>query len=202
MRGLHAISFYQMHGWIQWARTFHLTQTLGFFTGPSEYWGGYVEQHRRQWHPTPVLLHGKSHGRRSLVGCSPWGCKESNTTERLHFHFLLSCIGEGNGNPLQCSCLVNPKDGRVKWLRNWSDLAAVAAAILITACASSSLVFHMMYCLHRGIPNNVCRSSALKEVEFNWLPRNVSYEWWLPELEHRKGETMKKFTIKKLTNTT
>ena len=146
MRGLHAISFYQMHGWIQWARTFHLTQTLGFFTGPSEYWGGYVEQHRRQWHPTPVLLHGKSHGRRSLVGCSPWGCKESNTTERLHFHFLLSCIGEGNGNPLQCSCLVNPKDGRVKWLRNWSDLAAVAAAILITACASSSLVFHMMYC--------------------------------------------------------
>ena len=56
--------------------------------------------------------------------------------------------------------------------------------------------------LHRGIPNNVCRSSALKEVEFNWLPRNVSYEWWLPELEHRKGETMKKFTIKKLINTT
>ena len=66
---------------------------------------------RRQWHPTPVLLPGKTHGQRSLVGCSPWGCKESDTTERLHFHFSLSCIGEGHGNPLQCSCLENPRDG-------------------------------------------------------------------------------------------
>ena len=65
----------------------------------------------RHWHPTPVLLPGKSHGRRSPVGCSPWGQKESNTTEQLHFHFSLSCIGEGNGNPLQRSCLENPRDG-------------------------------------------------------------------------------------------
>ena len=66
---------------------------------------------RRQWHPTPVLLPGKSLGRRSLVGCSPWGCEESDMTEQIHFHFALSCIGEGNGNPLQCSCLGNPRDG-------------------------------------------------------------------------------------------
>ena len=64
-----------------------------------------------QWQATPVLLPGKSHGRRSLVGCSPWGCYESDTTEQLHFHFSLSCIGEGNGNPLQCSCLENSRDG-------------------------------------------------------------------------------------------
>ena len=70
---------------------------------------------RRQWQPTPVLLPGKFHGRRSLVGCSPWGCKESDMTERLHFHFSLSCTGEGNGNPLQCSCLENPRDGGVWW---------------------------------------------------------------------------------------
>ena len=70
---------------------------------------------RRQWQPTPVLLHGGSHGRRTLVGCSPWGCKESDMTERLHFHFSLSCIGEGNGNPLQCSCLENPRDGGAWW---------------------------------------------------------------------------------------
>ena len=70
---------------------------------------------RRQWQPTPVLLPGKAHGRRSLVGCSPWGHEESDTTERLHFHFSLSCIGEGNGNPLQCSCLENPRDGGVWW---------------------------------------------------------------------------------------
>ena len=66
---------------------------------------------RRQWHPTPVLLSGKSHRWRSLVGCSQWGRKESDTTERLHFHFSLSCIGEGNGNPLQCSCLENTRNG-------------------------------------------------------------------------------------------
>ena len=56
---------------------------------------------RRQWHLTSVLLPGKSHGRRSLVGCSPWGHWDSDTTERLFFHFSLSCTGEGNGNPLQ-----------------------------------------------------------------------------------------------------
>ena len=68
-----------------------------------------------KWHPTPVLLPGKSHGRRSLVGCSPLGREESDTTERLHFPFSLSCIGKGNGNLLQCSCLENPRDGGAWW---------------------------------------------------------------------------------------
>ena len=98
-------------------------------------------QWRRPWHPTPALLPGKSHGRRSLVGCSPWGCKELDTTERLHFHFSLSCIGEGNGNPLQCSYLENPRDGgawwaavsgvaksqiRLKWLNSSSSILVIA----------------------------------------------------------------------------
>ena len=52
---------------------------------------------------------------RSLVGCSPWGREESDTTERLHFHFSLLCIEEGNGNPRQCSCLENPRDGGAWW---------------------------------------------------------------------------------------
>ena len=51
------------------------------------------QHQRRKWHPTPVLLPGKSHERRSLVGCSPWGRKESDMTEQLPFHFSLSCIG-------------------------------------------------------------------------------------------------------------
>ena len=86
--------------------------------------------------PTPVLLPGKSHGRRSLVGCSPWDRKESDTTERLHFHFSLSCFGEGNGNPLQCSCLENPRDGGA-WCvavygvaQGWHDWSDLAAAML------------------------------------------------------------------------
>ena len=76
--------------------------------------------------PTPVLLLGKPHGWRSLVGCSPWDLEESDTTERLHFHFSFACIGEGNGNPLQCSCLENPRDrgslvGCCLWGRTESD---------------------------------------------------------------------------------
>ena len=70
---------------------------------------------RRQWHPTPILLPGNSHGQRSPVGCSPGRRKESDKTERLPFHFSLACIGEGNGNPLQCSCLENPRDGETWW---------------------------------------------------------------------------------------
>ena len=79
------------------------------------YTGAFFNVLRRQWHPTSVLLPGKSHGRMSLVGCSPWGREESDTTERLDFHFSLSCIGEGNGNPLQCSYLENPRDGGAWW---------------------------------------------------------------------------------------
>ena len=70
---------------------------------------------RRRWHTTPVLLPGKPHGQRSLVGCSPWDREESDSTERLHFHFSLSSIGEGNGNPLQRSCLENPRDRGACW---------------------------------------------------------------------------------------
>ena len=76
---------------------------------------------RRQWHPTSVLLSGKSHGWRSLVGCSPWGREESDMTERLPFYFSLPCIGEGNGNPLQCSCLENLREGEPGGCRLWGD---------------------------------------------------------------------------------
>ena len=72
--------------------------------------------------PHSSTLAGKSHGWRSLVGCSPWGRQESDTTERLHFHFPPSCIGEGNGNPLQCSCLENPRD----WGAWWAAVYGVA----------------------------------------------------------------------------
>ena len=89
---------------------------------------------RRRWHPTPVLLPGKSHGWRSLVGCSPWGRQESDTTERLHFHFSLLCIGEGNGNPVQCFCLENPRDGGAMWAavygvaQSWTRLKRLSSS--------------------------------------------------------------------------
>src|SRR5574337_664935 len=70
---------------------------------------------RRNWQPTPEFLPGESQGRGSLVGCRLWGHTESDKTERLHFHFSLSCIGGGTGNPLQNSCLENPRDGGAWW---------------------------------------------------------------------------------------
>ena len=65
---------------------------------------------------------GKSLGQRSLVGYSPWCHCESGTTQQIHFHFSLSCIGEGNGNPLQCSFLENPRD----WGTWWTTVYGVA----------------------------------------------------------------------------
>ena len=70
---------------------------------------------------------GKSHG-------CPWGREESDTTERLHFHFSLSCIGDGNGNPLQCSCLENPRDRGALWAavygvaQSWTRLKRLSSS--------------------------------------------------------------------------
>ena len=105
---------------------------------------------RRQWHPTPVLLPGKSHGQRSLVGCSPLGHEELDTTEWLHSHFSLSCIGEGNGNPLQCSCLENPGDGGAWWAavhgvtKSWIWLKWLSSS-------SSSILYYITHTIVCGV---------------------------------------------------
>ena len=98
----------------------------------------YGEGNGRQ--PTPVLLPGKSHGWRSLVGCSPWGRTESDTTGRLHFHFSLSCIGEGNGNPLQCSCLENLRDGGAWWAAIYGVAQSPTRLKRISSSSSSSSI--------------------------------------------------------------
>ena len=69
----------------------------------------------RKWQPTPVHLPEESHGQKGLVGYSPCGHEESDMTEWLHFHSSLLCTGEGNGKPLQCSCLENPRDRGSWW---------------------------------------------------------------------------------------
>ena len=67
---------------------------------------------RRKWQLTPVSLTREFHGQRSLVCCCPWGCTELDM-KQLSMH---ACIGEGNGNPFQCSCLKNPRDSRAWWV--------------------------------------------------------------------------------------
>ena len=128
----------------------------------------YEGEGRRQWHPTLVLSPGKSHGRRSLVGSSPWGHEESNTTERLHFHFSLLCIGEGNGNPLQCSCLENPRDGGAWWAA--VDGVAQSQTRLKRFSSSSSsmngkrLIPAPWHCEIGGEPHSCCCRASCTHV--------------------------------------
>ena len=122
---------------------------------------------RRRWHPTPVLLPGKSHGWRSLVGCSPWGCKELDTTERLHFHFSLSCIGEGNGNSLQCSCLENLRDG-VAW---WAAIYGVSQSRTRLKWLSSSSTMHYIHWWELSSPETsfLCMHTTCLVILASWI---------------------------------
>ena len=122
-------------------------------------------QRRRQWHPTPVLLPGKSHGRRSLVGCSPWGHEESDTSERLHFDFSLSCIGEGNGNPLQCSCLENPRV-RGAW---WAAVSGVAQSWTRLKRLSGSSSRGCLVDVQRPGKSERSTRGFLREVTCGWV---------------------------------
>ena len=107
----------------------------------------------RQWHPTPILLPGKSHGQRSLIGCNPWGREELDTTERLHFHFSLSCIGEGNGNPLQCSCLENPREGGAWWAAVYGVAQSQTRLKWLSSSSISYPVLHIFYFLSKEFSN-------------------------------------------------
>ena len=94
----------------------------------------HVLYRRRQWQPTPVLLPGKSHGQRSLVGCSPWGCEELDTTKRLHFHALEKEMAT-HSSVLAWRIPGMAEPGGLLFMglhrvrHDWSNLAAAAAAM-------------------------------------------------------------------------
>ena len=90
--------------------------------------------------PHSSTLPGKSHGWRSLVGYSPWGRTELDRTEQLHFHFLLSCIGEGNGNLLQYSCLENPRDRGAWWAAIYGVVQSQTRLKQLSSSSSSVLL--------------------------------------------------------------
>ena len=103
---------------------------------------------RRQWHPTPVLLPGKSHGWRILEGCSPWGRWGLDTTAWLHFHFSLSCIEEGIGYPLQWSCLENPRDGRAWWAAVYGVAQSLTWLKWLSSSSSSFLIVSLGFSVY------------------------------------------------------
>ena len=121
---------------ISWLLQTVLQWTLGYMY-IFELWCSQGPCWRRQWHPTAVLLPGNSHGWRSLIGCSPWGCEESDMTEQLHFHFSLLCIGEENGNPLP-AFLPGESQG---WRSLWAAVYGVAQSRTQLKWLSSSRVY-------------------------------------------------------------
>ena len=132
---------------------------------------------RWQWQPTPVLLPGKPYGWRSLVGCSPWGCTELDMTEWLHFQFSLSCIGEGNSNPLQYSCLQNPRDGGAWWAavygvaQSWTRLkwlSSSSSIYLLNANSISALLRHQQLKKKRQF-------LTWSKCQFKVIDKHVSY---------------------------
>ena len=137
---------------------------------------------RRQWHPTPVLLPGKSHEQRRLVGYSPWGHEEMDMTERLHFHFSLSCIGEANGNPLQCSGLENPRDGRAWWAAVYGVAQSRTWLKWLSRSSSST---HLICAMSWGYKVGYTRSphpqgshiNIQKHIAIYWLPGSVRYTY-------------------------
>ena len=155
---------------------------------------------RRRWHPTPVLSPGKSHGRRSLVGCSPWGREESDTTERLPFHFSLSCIGEGNGNPLQHSCLENSRDRGAWWAAvygvTWSrtrlkrlSSSSSSSSVYMCPCCSIHSTFSFPWFVQKFVLYFFICIPASKQVHLYHFSRfhidNIyAFDFFLSDLHH------------------
>ena len=110
---------------------------------------------------------GNSHGRRSLESYSPCGLEESDTTERLHFHFSLSCVGEGNGNPLQCSCLENPRDGGAWWAAVYGVAQSQARLKRLGSSSRSSLLCRLFSSCGEQRPLSGCSAQASLHVGFS-----------------------------------
>ena len=119
------------------------------------------------------LLPGKSHGQRSLVGYSPWDHKESDTTEWLHFHFSLWCIGGGNGNPLQYSFLENPRD-RGAW---WAAICGVTQSRTQLKRLSSSSSCRTIWRFLRSCFWHLSRDDSKSGLSWDHPLENLLCDW-------------------------
>ena len=113
--------------------------------------------------------------------CSPWGREESDTTERLHFHFSLSCIGEGNGNPLQCSCLENPRNGGAWWPAIYGVAQGQTQLKWLSSSSSSSI-------------NVKINLKIIKDYVIVMSPSSFSRWFWLSE-SFRDGSVVKNLPV-------
>ena len=121
------------------------------------------------------------------VGCSPWGRKELDTTELLQFHFSLSCTGEGNGNPLQCFCVENPRDGGAQWAaiyevaQNWTRLKRPSSSTLFLYISPGFMRrIHPLTCLSESIMTSFSEHSSTFFQKF--------YRSWGDEFTSQKAD--------------
>ena len=138
---------------------------------------------RWKWPPTPVFLPGESQGRGSLVGCHLWGRTELDTTERLHFHFSLSCIGDGNGNLLQCSCLENPRDGGAWWAAVYGVPQSRTRLTRLSSSSSSRIISYTnSYLVTKYSPSK--RKESITHIAVSDF-----YPWggWKSQNKHKKN---------------
>ena len=141
------------------------------------------------WQHIPVLLPGKPHGWRSLVGCSPWGPWELDTTEQLHFNFSLSCIEEGNGNPLRCSCLENPRDGGAWWAAIY-EVAQSRIRLKWLSSSSSNCPFKESYdqsSQHIKKQRHCFANKGLSSQSYGFSSSHV----WMWELDYKESWALK-----------
>ena len=137
-----------------------------------------TQRRQRQWHPTPVLLPGESHGQRSLVGCSPWGCRvRHNWATSLSLftftHWRRKC------NPLQYSCLENPRDGgawwaavcevtqsqtRLKWLSSSSSLVNLDFSILQLISLYLRIFCAKYHCRWKDVQSSMLISKHISSI--------------------------------------
>ena len=109
--------------------------------------------------------------RRSPVGCNPWGRKESDMTEQLHFHFSLSYIGEGNGNLLQCSCLENPRDGGPWWATVYGVTQSRTRLKWLSSGSKASIIYTLLCNIYYSV--QITRTM----LRINIYSKKSSYIW-------------------------
>ena len=126
--------------------TLHEQNICFYFANPSNLQVSAMIFQRRQWHPTPVTFAYKILWTEEPGRLQSMGLLESDTTERLHFHFSLSCIGEGNGNPLQCSCLENPRDGGAWWAAVYGVTQSWTRLKRLSSSSSRAIICRFFIC--------------------------------------------------------
>ena len=114
------------------------------------------------------------------------GRYQSDTTEKLHFHFSLSCIGEGNGNPPECSCLENPRDGGAWWAAIYGVARSRTRLKRLSSSSSSTMIFANV--VTGGGPDVMCSwpvSINLVKKEQSLGCLSVSYPFIKLKMERR-----------------